>query len=132
MENEKNQIETVISHNDNEAISVNKIGKRKSIKLKRFVFDFLWLYLVIRVFVTDIDLLLLIKYTQVNAISYLVVRILVLSALFFLFWLRVGNKIFWKNVRDFLIHPLYPRALLFIKILYWDIPKKLINKLESN
>lgn len=98
---------------------------------KNTIFLSLWIYGAIRVFITDFDLMLITKYTNISSVDYIVGRLFVAFTIMILLWKRIGNKRFWKNVGLFLALPVYPGFWSFIKAFFWNTPKYLIEKKQN-
>jgi len=109
---------------------LKKVKKRKI--PKRILFAFIWLYLVVRMIITDIDLFIVRSYYEINPVLYVTLRLLILSFIVLAIWIKIGNKKFWKNFGNFLLFPLYPGLFNILKVLLWGIPSKLINNKKTS
>jgi hypothetical protein len=94
---------------------------------KNLIFFFVWSYWIVRFFITDIDLLIIRKYSIFGLGEYLIGRLLISSILLFIIWKSLGNKRFWKNFGLLLAFPIYPGFWAFFKTISWNIPNFLIN-----
>ena len=94
---------------------------------KNLIFFFVWLYWIVRFFITDIDLLIITKYSIFGVGEYLVGRLLISFIFLFIVWKSLGNKRFWKNFGLLLAFPVYPGFWTFFKTMSWKIPNFLIN-----
>ena len=98
----------------------NKKKSRKS--RKNLFFGIIWLYLLAKLIVTDIDAIIVPNLIGISTISYITLRILVLTGIVIIIWSRIGNKRFWKNLGLFLLFPIYPLGWKIIKNGVWDFP----------
>lgn len=119
-----------MSKENNQGTEVqNSKKKSKSYKKsKKLIFGLLWLLFLFRIFITDIGLVLNHKFIGFDGLKFIVIRLLVLSLIVILTWIRLGNKRFWKNVGLFFLYPIYPFGTTFIKNIVWGIPKFLFEK----
>lgn len=101
---------------------------RRKTKIKRLLFGVIWFYFIIRVFITDIDLLLTYKYLSLTPSVYITLRILLTSLIILFIWIKAGNIRFWKNVGSFILYPIYPGATSIVKTLFWSVPKEMIDR----
>lgn len=101
---------------------------RRKKTFKRFLFFSLWFYFISRVFITDIEIFIIAKYTSFNPFLYAFYRLIFLSLVSIAVWLKVGNKKFWKNIGLLLIFPIYPGTTIIIKKMLYDVPKFFVRK----
>lgn len=94
---------------------------------KNYLFFILWIYLIIKLFVTDIDILLARSFGLQNISVYLILRFITLSIILLLIWKTLGNKRFFKNLGLFFLFPIYPGFWIFSKFSFWTIPSFLIK-----
>jgi len=97
-------------------------------KVLNFAFGITWIYIFIRVFITDIDLELFSKLENVTPSTYITGRILFFLAFIALYWNTLGTKQFLKDSLLFLLFPIFPVAFKLIKFITWTIPKYLVTK----
>ena len=112
-------IKPQIKNRDN-SIDASPLSKGEAIR--NCLFFLAWLYLIVRVFFTDIDLLIAREMGLNNTILYLILRVLVISSLIIILWLKIGNLKFWKNIGFFFLFPIYPALWLVAKKMLWSIP----------
>ena len=128
-EKAKNQTEEIkILDKENKVIKPIDKKKRRKRKIKNVFFFFIWIYILSSIFVTNIDTIIISEYNIASTSKYITFKILILSLLFALIWLRIGNKRFWKNVGLFFLYPIYPGAWIFVKNFIWGLPKYLMKK----
>lgn len=98
--------------------------KRPSIlhALKKTSFLVIWLYFILRFFITDIDGFFFPEKMNISSKIYILLRLLICSGLILLIWLYLGNKRFWKNVGLFFLFPIYPIGWTLVKNSFWDFP----------
>lgn len=110
-----------------------KPNKRRGLfsRNKNSIFLFVYLYLIARIFITDIDLILVNRYLRVEYGEYIVLRFLVLSIIFFGLWKKLGNKRFWNNIGLFAALPIYPGLWIIIKNSVWRFPYYLVKKKQD-
>jgi hypothetical protein len=120
----------VLQTKDGEEIikTPSKKGKRTRRIIKNFLFFFFWLYLLIRLFITDIDLLLATRLGIQNSRLFISLRFISLLIIFFLIWIYIGNKRFWKNVGLFVLFPIYPGGWIFVQGICGNLPEFLLAK----
>jgi len=82
-------------------------SKKKGVfsRNKNVLFLLVYFYLFVRIFVTDLDLILVKKQFGVNYSEYIAIRFFLLSIIFFSIWKKLGNKRFWKNIGLFAALP---------------------------
>jgi|GEM_PF-3111390 len=117
-----NQAENIISI---KSLKKKVYGKRM---FKRLIFSTLWLYLIIKLFIVDVDIWIAKSLGLQNTSIYLILRLVVFSTVLFLLWKVIGNKRFFKNLGLFLIFPIYPGFWLFIKFFLWTLPSFLAKR----
>lgn len=106
-------------------------GKGKPIQKKKayksIFFGIIWIYLFIRMVITDVDLFFINKYTTLNLELYIVLRLLLILLLTILVWIKIGNRRFWTNLGSFLLFPVYPGLFEVLKTLLWEVPSYLLK-----
>lgn len=107
----------------------SELNKKYSIT-KRILFSLVWIYVLIRVFITDVDAVIADKLGISNVPLYAVIRLLFISLIIIVTWIRIGNSRFWRNVMLFFVFPLYPNFLILIKKLF-QIPKYLYQNKKT-
>lgn len=99
--------------------SKKKLAKRI---IRNILFISFWLYVLIRLFITDIDLLVAENLGIQNVPLFVTLRLLILLIIFFLIWKTIGNKRFWKNIGLFFLFPIYPVGWVLTKGFAFYLP----------
>lgn len=105
------------------------VSERKNYnnRIKNLLFIFIWLYFLIKVFITDFDLLIAKSLGIQNITLFIIVRFLSFIIVLFLLWQRFGNKRFWKNLGLFFLFPIYPVLKYFVQFFILYLPNLLIS-----
>lgn len=104
---------------------------RKRVFRKRIFYALLWLYLLIRIFITDVDYLIVDGLFGVSVLHYSLGRVAIVLAVIIVVWKKVGNKRFWKTFFSFLSFPIYPGFWQVLKSIMYAFPKYLLEKKQT-
>ncbi|SHG02020.1 hypothetical protein SAMN05444274_1205 [Mariniphaga anaerophila] len=124
----KNSEEVKIIDSENKEIQPVDKKKIRKRKLKNTFFFVVWIYILSSIFITNIDTIIISEFNIAGTLWYIILKTLILSIIFVLVWLKIGNKRFWKNIGLFFLFPIYPGFWIFIKNFIWGIPKYLLEK----
>jgi len=92
------------------------------------VYSIIWLYFIIRVFITDIDLNIATSYFSIDNSTYVIGRALLIALILMVYWQIMGTKEIIKYSILFFVFPFHPIGFKIAKFFVWRVPKYLIKK----
>lgn len=119
---QNNSVETI----EPSMVSSKDSSDKKSKSGKNFLFLVIWIYFFIRIFITDVDLLIFKSLIRITTVDYILIRGVSFLLILLITWYKIKNKRFWKNVGAFFLFPFYPGIWNVIKSIVYTIPKWLI------
>lgn len=119
----------VVPNKDEGRIIKNQDKKKKSTPkiFKNAIFFFVWFYIIVKVFITDIDLLITQHLGLRNIPLYITLRFICVAIVFLLIWKKIGNTRFWITIIQFFLSPI-TGFWAIAKYLFWHLPMFLLEK----
>nr|WKN37460.1 hypothetical protein K4G66_01890 [Tunicatimonas sp. TK19036] len=130
MSRSKNKASASLVAQSQENSNILLKNRKKYSEKKKILFSIIWLYIVTRILVTDIDALIIYNLGLSDISLYAILRLLVITLVVVITWIKISNIKFWQNMALLAVFPLYPGFYTVAKKIF-QVPKYLYQNRKT-